>query len=186
MAGTTDKIFVGGLPQGCSDEMFTDYFAQYGTITDSVVMKDRATGNTRGFGFITYDNTDSVDTVMDLYKDHKINDKWIEVKRAQPKGQAPPARGGKGGGMMMGGKSGGGKGCGYGAPAPSPYGGAPYGCGYGAPGGYGAYGGYGGGYPAYPQQSPYGAAPAYGGYGGYGAAGKGYSVAPPAKGMAPY
>merc|ERR1719287_367387 len=96
MAGSSNKIFVGGLPQGIEDETFREYFEKFGATTDVVGMKDSATGNTRGFGFVTYEDTASVDTVMDMYKDHQINGKWVEVKRATPKGDSKG--GGKGGG----------------------------------------------------------------------------------------
>eukprot|EP00927_Polykrikos_kofoidii_P061348 TRINITY_DN56184_c0_g1_i1.p1 TRINITY_DN56184_c0_g1~~TRINITY_DN56184_c0_g1_i1.p1 ORF type:complete len:249 (-),score=29.56 TRINITY_DN56184_c0_g1_i1:201-947(-) len=84
------KIFVGGLPQSCADEVLANYFEQYGTITDCVVMKDRETGNSRGFGFVSYDSAAAVDMVMAQYDDHRIGDKWIEVKRATPRDQMPP------------------------------------------------------------------------------------------------
>jgi len=195
MAGSSNKIFVGGLPQSCSDDEFREYFERYGGTTDVVVMKDRETGNTRGFGFVTYENTDSVDQVMDMYKDHQIAGKWVEVKRATPK--TDMGGGGCGGG---GGGKGGGKAKGDGRPGdwtcpgcqsnvfasksscfkcgePKPSGGGGGGAppGYGAPAGYGAPPGYG--------MPP----PGYGGYGmpqGYGMPPPGYG-APPAYGMPP-
>ncbi|CAK0829010.1 unnamed protein product, partial [Prorocentrum cordatum] len=82
--------FVGGLPQNCSEDVFRDYFQTFGKIVDIVVMKDRDTGNSRGFGFVTFDSTDAVDKVIAQYKEHKIEGKWVETKRAQPRGVAPP------------------------------------------------------------------------------------------------
>lgn len=96
MAGSSNKIFVGGLPQNCSNDVLSNYFMQYGTITDSVVMVDRETGRSRGFGFITYDSTGPVDMVMAQYDDHKVEGKWIEVKRAVAKDQMAPGEGSKG------------------------------------------------------------------------------------------
>jgi len=91
--GTTKKIFVGGLPQNCSEEVLTNYFMQYGTIVDSVVMKDRDTGNSRGFGFVTYESVGAVEMVMSQYDDHRIEKKWVEVKRAIARDQMPPGGG---------------------------------------------------------------------------------------------
>jgi len=103
--GSTKKIFVGGLPQNCTEQVLSNYFMQYGTIVDSVVMKDRETGNSRGFGFITYDSENCVDMVMAQYEDHRIEKKWVEVKRAVAREMMPPggAPGGKGGGRRGGG-----------------------------------------------------------------------------------
>jgi len=167
MVESSDKIFVGGLPKNCSLEAFSAYFGQFGNMTDVVVMKDRDTGESRGFGFVVYDRTSAVDDVMAKTSEHRIQDKWVDVKRATPKGASPPPAG-KGRSSHSdrdGGDSGKNSdsrhGSGYGSPhsgygSPAPYGG-PYGSPYGSPYGYGPYGGS-------PYGSPYG--PHYGGYGG--------------------
>jgi len=130
----TNKIFVGGLPPDCEDEKLNIHFSAYGNLTDVVVMKDRATGKPRGFGFVQFDNTDSADQVMADYEAHQIDGKWIECKRATPQDQMAPQAskggwggGGKGGPMMgYGGFGGGYGGGGYGGYAPVGYG-QPYG-----------------------------------------------------------
>lgn len=79
------KIFVGGLPHGISEPEFKQYFSQYGEIEDWVVMYDRGTKKPRGFGFVTYSDERSIDLVLRDKYQHKINNKWIEWKRATPK-----------------------------------------------------------------------------------------------------
>ncbi|KAK4360090.1 hypothetical protein RND71_022319 [Anisodus tanguticus] len=88
----TKKIFVGGLASSVTESDFKNYFDQFGTITDVVVMYDHNTQRPRGFGFITYDSEEAVDKV--LYKTfHELNGKMVEVKRAVPKELSPsPAR----------------------------------------------------------------------------------------------
>jgi RNA recognition motif-containing protein len=51
----TKKIFVGGLPTTVDEPQFKSYFEKFGTVTDAVVMMDRATQRSRGFGFVTFD-----------------------------------------------------------------------------------------------------------------------------------
>ncbi|KNA25903.1 hypothetical protein SOVF_002430 [Spinacia oleracea] len=80
------KIFVGGLAKNTNLDTFTKYFEKYGEVIDSVIMKDRNTGQPRGFGFITYSDPSVVDTV--IKEDHVINDKQVEIKRTIPKGAA--------------------------------------------------------------------------------------------------
>ncbi|CAN4126976.1 unnamed protein product [Withania somnifera] len=88
----TKKIFVGGLASSVTESDFKNYFDQFGTITDVVVMYDHNTQRPRGFGFITFDSEEAVDKV--LYKTfHELNGKMVEVKRAVPKELSPsPAR----------------------------------------------------------------------------------------------
>ncbi|KAM7251345.1 hypothetical protein ACFE04_023228 [Oxalis oulophora] len=81
------KIFIGGLAKDTTIVEFNKYFGQYGEITDSVVMKDRYTGQPRGFGFITYADPSVVDKVIE--ETHVINGKQleqVEIKRTIPKG----------------------------------------------------------------------------------------------------
>ncbi|TMW88351.1 hypothetical protein EJD97_018664 [Solanum chilense] len=86
--GRTRKIFVGGLASTVTETAFKQYFEQFGTITDAVVMYDHNTQRPRGFGFITYDSEDAVDKVL-LKSYHELNDKMVEVKRAVPKELSP-------------------------------------------------------------------------------------------------
>ena len=52
----TKKIFVGGLAPSVTEADFRLYFDKYGVIRDAVVMFDRQTQRSRGFGFITFEN----------------------------------------------------------------------------------------------------------------------------------
>lgn len=81
----TKKLFVGGLTQTTTEEQFRQYFEQFGTIEDSVIMVDKETGKSRGFGFVTFDSEEAVDRVVEKYNDNKIDGKWVECKRAQAK-----------------------------------------------------------------------------------------------------
>uniref|UniRef100_A0A5B7AD56 RRM domain-containing protein n=2 Tax=Davidia involucrata TaxID=16924 RepID=A0A5B7AD56_DAVIN len=78
------KIFIGGLAKDTTYATFNKHFGKYGEITDSVIMKDRYTGQPRGFGFITYADPSVVDTVIE--HTHVINEKQVEIKRTIPKG----------------------------------------------------------------------------------------------------
>lgn len=56
---------------------FNKHFGQYGEITDSVIMKDRFTGQPRGFGFITYADPSVVDKVIE--DEHILNGKQVKA-----------------------------------------------------------------------------------------------------------
>jgi RNA-binding protein Musashi len=84
-AGGVDKVFVGGIGD-CNEQEFIRYFEQFGAIVDYVVMKDKETGKPRGFGFVRYESQESVEQVLspEMYRQHLLRGKWIEVKRASP------------------------------------------------------------------------------------------------------
>ncbi|XP_052002769.1 RNA-binding protein 24-like isoform X2 [Xyrauchen texanus] len=50
---TYTKIFIGGLPYHTSDSSLRKYFEVYGEIEEAVVITDRQTGKSRGYGFVT-------------------------------------------------------------------------------------------------------------------------------------
>lgn len=82
------KLFVGGLCRETSDETLKAYFSKYGELSDSVVIRDMNTKESRGFGYVTFDDYRITKTVL---KDkrcngpHRIDDKEVEVKRAIPR-----------------------------------------------------------------------------------------------------
>ena len=55
-AGIPCRLFVGGLNRETGENALRSAFAAYGVVTDAIVVKDRDTGQSRGFGFVTMDN----------------------------------------------------------------------------------------------------------------------------------
>uniref|UniRef100_A0A5B6ZGP6 RRM domain-containing protein n=1 Tax=Davidia involucrata TaxID=16924 RepID=A0A5B6ZGP6_DAVIN len=78
------KIFIGGLARETTSAQFLKHFGRYGEITDSVIMKDRKTGQPRGFGFVTYADPSVVDRIIE--DTHVFNGKQVEIKRTIPRG----------------------------------------------------------------------------------------------------
>lgn len=60
---------------------------------EAQVMVDHASGRSRGFGFVTFDDETSVDAVFEAGSMHEISGKRVEVKSATPKGSGPQGRG---------------------------------------------------------------------------------------------
>uniref|UniRef100_K3WL69 RRM domain-containing protein n=1 Tax=Globisporangium ultimum (strain ATCC 200006 / CBS 805.95 / DAOM BR144) TaxID=431595 RepID=K3WL69_GLOUD len=89
--GATKKIFVGGLHYETKDADFKKYFAQYGKVVSAEVMFNRETNKSRGFGFVIFEVENSVDLVLQE-PNHVIDGKSVEVKRAVPRTDVPPAR----------------------------------------------------------------------------------------------
>jgi hypothetical protein len=50
---TWTKLFVGGLPYHTTDKSLREHFAVYGDIEEAVVITDRQTGKSRGYGFVS-------------------------------------------------------------------------------------------------------------------------------------
>ncbi|ORY68720.1 uncharacterized protein BCR38DRAFT_406624 [Pseudomassariella vexata] len=76
-------MFIGGLNWETTDQSLRDYFSQYGEVTECTVMRDGATGRSRGFGFLTFKDPKTVNIVM--VKEHFLDGKIIDPKRAIPR-----------------------------------------------------------------------------------------------------
>lgn len=99
---TVKKLFIGGLRDNISDEDLTSYFGAYGSVAEAIVMKEKETGKSRGFGFVTFDDYDPVDKII-LQKVHTINGVNVHTQKALPKDGGDNqggggGRGGRGGG----------------------------------------------------------------------------------------
>ncbi|ESO11337.1 hypothetical protein HELRODRAFT_91486 [Helobdella robusta] len=75
------KIFVGGLHWETTVNDLRDYFSKFGKVVDSTLKTDPATGRSRGFGFVLFENVEAVDKVCDE-KSHVLQGKTIDPKRA--------------------------------------------------------------------------------------------------------
>ncbi|XP_020086161.1 RNA-binding protein 1-like [Ananas comosus] len=83
------KIFVGGISPDTDEAALKEHFERYGKVERAVVVRDWSTGNSRGFGFVTFadDSADAAISASDeREKDRYIIDgKKVDVKRAIPK-----------------------------------------------------------------------------------------------------
>ncbi|KAF1984331.1 RNA-binding domain-containing protein [Aulographum hederae CBS 113979] len=77
------KMFIGGLNWETTDQSLKEYFSQFGEVLECTVMRDGPSGRSRGFGFLTFKDPKTVNTVM--VKEHYLDGKIIDPKRAIPR-----------------------------------------------------------------------------------------------------
>lgn len=58
------KIFVGGIHVQVDEAQLEAYFGQFDQVVECILMRDRETGHSRGFGFVTFATTDGVARAM--------------------------------------------------------------------------------------------------------------------------
>ncbi|XP_040179727.1 cold-inducible RNA-binding protein B-like isoform X2 [Rana temporaria] len=103
MSSDEGKLFVGGLSFDTNEQSLEQVFCKYGQISEVVVVKDRETKRSRGFGFVTFDNPDDAKEAMQAMNGMSVDGRQIRVDQA---GKSPSDR--RGG--YRGGSSGGGRG----------------------------------------------------------------------------
>lgn len=80
MAGSDTKVYVGNLAHATTKESLEDHFGHYGEIAECVVMLDKGSGQSRGFGFVTFTTGAAMEAA--LRANHSVDGKTITCKRA--------------------------------------------------------------------------------------------------------
>jgi len=90
------KLFVGNLPYGANETDVQNFFADNGVTIDSVtVMRDRFTGQARGFGFVEINDDSAAQRAVDACHGKDLMGRTLVVNEARP---MTPREGGGGGG----------------------------------------------------------------------------------------
>jgi len=155
------KLFIGGLAWHTEEYTLRQKFEEFGMVDEAVVVKDRDTGRSRGFGFVRYTSEEDAQKAIDAMNNVEFDGRTIRVDKASDTGP----KGGYGGGRTGAGGYGGAPGYAqpqmpYAGGQPGMYGMAPnpsmYAPAYGR-GGYQPQGAYGASQAqGYPMQAVYG------------------------------
>lgn len=89
------KIYVGNLPHGVSEDELRVLFAEYGEIESISLIKDRFSGQSKGFGFVDMPNNSEADTVIKALNKSTMQGRTIKVNQVEPpkKGRKNARRG---------------------------------------------------------------------------------------------
>lgn len=104
------NIFVAKLDYSTNSNALRDAFEQFGTVSSAVVITDRDTGTSKGFGFVEMPDDDEARAAIEGLNETDLDGKTIVVKKAEPR----ESRGGGGFGNRGGGNNRGGGGFGGG------------------------------------------------------------------------
>ena len=85
-AGT--KLFLGGLNYDTEEQGLRAYFGKWGTVLDCLVLRDKLTEKSRGFGFVTLVEEEAVDLILKELT-HEIDGRNLTVRRSTPRGTGP-------------------------------------------------------------------------------------------------
>ena len=78
-----NKLYVGGIPQEASENEIRNLFEMWGSLSDLVLIKDKHTKKSRGFGFVTFKHRRSMKMILNgaVY----LRERMLEIKVAEPK-----------------------------------------------------------------------------------------------------
>lgn len=103
------KIFVGSLPFSLEETELREFFEEYGEVASAVIISDKFTGRSKGFGFVEMPDDEQAQKAIDELNGAQVSGRTIVVNKAEEK--RDNNRGG--GGFNKGGFNKGGSGGGY-------------------------------------------------------------------------
>lgn len=90
-----NKLYVGNLNFRTDEQMLSSLFSQFGQVESAVVIKDRETQRSKGFGFVTFTEEQSLQKAIDALNGKEVDGRKIRVSVAEerPPRQNRPAGG---------------------------------------------------------------------------------------------
>ena len=78
------KLYVGNLPFSVTLEDLKKVFSPYGEITDAIVMSDKFTGRSKGFGFVTFAKNEDAEKAISELNEKDVQGRNIKVSVSKP------------------------------------------------------------------------------------------------------
>ena len=81
------KLYVGNLPKSTTQEELNTLFAQAGNVTAAEVIKERKSGESKGFAFVTMSAQSEADKAISMFDAYSLSDHALKVSMAKPREQ---------------------------------------------------------------------------------------------------
>ncbi len=93
------KLYVGGLAYSVTDKELEELFAGQGKVVSAIVIKDRDSGQSKGFGFVEMEDAKEAETAIQELNGKEVSGRSIMVNQARPQEDRRSGGGGGGGGF---------------------------------------------------------------------------------------
>ncbi|MCK9415041.1 MAG: RNA-binding protein [Candidatus Dojkabacteria bacterium] len=79
------KLFIGNIEWNTTEEDLKDLFGQHGAVEEAIIIKDKMSGRSKGFGFVTYTEDADADKALEALNGYEINGRALVVNEARAK-----------------------------------------------------------------------------------------------------
>ena len=86
------KLYVGNLPYSIDQAQLEEAFAPFGTVDSAIVINDRDTGRSKGFGFVEMSSDDEAQKAIDEMNGQSMGNRQLTVNEARPRAPRPDRR----------------------------------------------------------------------------------------------
>jgi len=80
-----NKLYIGNLPYSVTDASLAETFAVVGEVIEAVVIKDRDSGRSKGFGFVTMATPELAQQAISQLHESEVDGRQIVVNVARPR-----------------------------------------------------------------------------------------------------
>ncbi len=91
------KLYVGGLPYATTQDDLQNAFSQAGAVTSAIVIVDKMSGRSKGFGFVEFSSDDDAMKAIEMFNGKDFQGRNLTVNEARPMEPRAPRTGGGGG-----------------------------------------------------------------------------------------
>ncbi len=92
------NIYVGNISRDVTESDLKEAFAPFGTVQSAAIIKEKFTGESRGFGFVEMPNKEEADKAIADLNGKDLKGRNLTINEARPKTDSKPRTGGFGGG----------------------------------------------------------------------------------------
>jgi RNA recognition motif-containing protein len=83
------RIYVGNLPYSVTDEDLRQTFLAFGNLANAEVVKDKFSGQSKGFGFVDMPNSSEAEAAIQALHDQPLKGRKLTVNEARPRPERP-------------------------------------------------------------------------------------------------
>jgi len=83
------KLYVGNLSFETTENDLQDMFEQYGKVSDVALMMDRTSGRSRGFAFVTMNDSTEANEALTAFNGKEVQGRTLTVNEARPREERP-------------------------------------------------------------------------------------------------
>ena len=84
------KLYVGNLPYSTTEDELRTMFSEAGTVSSVALIKDRDTGQSKGFAFVEMSNQVEAEKAISMFNGHMLGERELKVSLARPKEERGP------------------------------------------------------------------------------------------------
>jgi len=78
------KLYIGSLSYSTTEEGLKDFFSEAGQVDSAVIIKDKFSGRSKGFGFVEMSTEDEAQKAIDMFHEKDLDGRKIIVNEARP------------------------------------------------------------------------------------------------------